>query len=142
MTTIVLGTFVFFSGHTALWFLRSAVLFMRGPAAFSRMASSMVESSGIPAVASVQDGHHPLAVPPLASGIHVHRPRRVAAFQVRQPRLLNRVVSISPDDQAQLEREPAVVPQRRKHQPDVSMLQRCRQRKRPIGTRPHACVRG
>jgi cytochrome b subunit of formate dehydrogenase/nitrate/TMAO reductase-like tetraheme cytochrome c subunit len=34
MTTIVLGTFVFFGVHTGLWFVRSAVLYIRDPAAF------------------------------------------------------------------------------------------------------------
>jgi cytochrome b subunit of formate dehydrogenase len=35
MTTIVLGTFLFFGVHTVLWFSRSAVLYFRDPQAFA-----------------------------------------------------------------------------------------------------------
>jgi cytochrome b subunit of formate dehydrogenase len=40
MTCIVVGTFAFFSVHTAFWFVRSLVLYVRDPAAFRQVKRS------------------------------------------------------------------------------------------------------
>lgn len=41
MSAIVLGTFTFFGIHTLLWFVRSAVLYVRDPKAFERVKSEV-----------------------------------------------------------------------------------------------------
>ncbi len=47
MTTIVLGTFVFFGIHTAFWFSRSAVLYFRDPQAFSQMKTQALKDDEV-----------------------------------------------------------------------------------------------
>lgn len=47
MTTIVLGTFLFFGVHTVLWFVRSAVLYWRDPVAFRHARTQAVKDDEV-----------------------------------------------------------------------------------------------
>jgi cytochrome b subunit of formate dehydrogenase len=47
MTTIVLSTFIFFGVHTALWFARSTVLYLRDPAAFRHAKTQALKDDEI-----------------------------------------------------------------------------------------------
>ncbi len=42
MTSLVIGTFMFFGAHTIMWFLRTAVLYIRDPKAFTEAKRQMV----------------------------------------------------------------------------------------------------
>ena len=47
MTTIVLGTFVVFGVHTVLWFVRSAVLYIRDPVAFRHVKTQALQDDEV-----------------------------------------------------------------------------------------------
>ena len=47
MTTIVVGTFIFFGVHTVLWFARSVVLYFRDPAAFRAMKLQAIKDDEV-----------------------------------------------------------------------------------------------